>query len=118
MQIKTANDFLSGGDKYPTTFIELLKRLNGYKNIYINRRSQASTNPGLGNRNGLRSQSNQQTQGSSFLQASGQEINFLAGTNGQFHPHITCHKCNVKGHYASSCPCYMDENRTPFQSNS
>lgn len=105
LQIKYHNRYLMGENKYPESSSEVLKILDNYKQEWNGNRPPPKTN-------GTQKVSST-TNGASFLQTEkGTKIQYLKGTNGSFHPRVTCHGCGIKGHYKSHCPVCIDDQGT------
>ena len=96
LQIKLKNDYLLGNNGYPTEVVNVLKLLNNYKPEWSGARvnnHRSPTPPRSGRNNSV-----------SFFQARENTVEFAQGTNNFFHPNVTCHQCNLVGHYKSHCP--------------
>jgi len=85
------NQFSQGNDQYPTN-------LTAAYSLLVNFKPPKRDKP----RRNLRSQERavEEEDGMTFVQAS--EV--IAGADGVTHTHVTCFRCEHKGHYANKCP--------------
>ena len=103
------NGIVMKTDKYPKTLEEAIFLLTHYKGPQVSRRNNDADAP----RNQY-----------SFIQGAGfqgeplicQQITdnknddgTVKGTDGQTRPHVQCHNCRWKGHYAPNCPAPRQE---------
>ena len=108
--IQLKNGFLKKLDGFPKTVAEALRLLDNFQlerpdanntQIQVAPRTRTPrTGPVSGGVN--------RNPSASFLQASGQQVVFIRGTNNSFHPNTTCHLCKLKGHFQQQCPVASD----------
>ena len=109
LKLKLQNDFLLGGNNYPTSIPGALKLLNNFKC-----ESPMSSSENTQESRGRNNRNNSVLPGDE----SQVQVNYLRGTNRAFHPTVTCRRCNIRGHYQQFCPVATNERGTMIPTRS